>query len=149
MWRMMGLIFEGDKNHFICPDEKKFNKDRIITFLNNRGIALSDTAQSVIRRKENASDKFLEIILPIDLEEVLSRISDCRAIVVTGQKAMDTLLTIIEAKEPAVGYFAETIFRNHHLRIYRMPSSSRAYPKPLAEKATVYKNMFEELGLFL
>ena len=33
------------------------------------------------------------------------------------------------------------------MRLYRMPSSSRAYPKPLTEKAEVYKQMFKELGM--
>jgi G:T/U-mismatch repair DNA glycosylase len=89
----------------------------------------------------------LEVLRPVNLEEVLSQIPECRAIVITGQKAMDTLLTIVSVKEPAVGSYEETIFRHRCLRIYRMPSSSRAYPKPLAEKAAVYKGMFDELGI--
>jgi hypothetical protein len=28
-----------------------------------------------------------------------------------------------------------------------MPSTSRAYPKPLAEKAKMYEKMFREVGL--
>jgi hypothetical protein len=28
-----------------------------------------------------------------------------------------------------------------------MPSSSRAYPKPLTEKAAAYQTMFEALGM--
>jgi hypoxanthine-DNA glycosylase len=149
MWRIFGWVFFDDSHYFLTDDRKSFRESTIRSFLIEQGIALWDTAMKVRRQKGNASDKFLEIVEPVNLEELLSQIPNCQAIVVTGQKAMDTLLTIIEAKEPAVGYFAETIFRNRHLRIYRMPSSSRAYPKPLAEKATVYKKMFEELGLFL
>jgi len=147
MWRIFGWVFFDDVNYFLTGDRKSFREAAIRAFLTAKGIALWDTAMVVKRQKGNASDKFLEILQPIDLEEVLLRITDCQAIVVTGQKAMDTLLTIIQANEPSVGSFEETTFLNRNFRIYRMPSSSRAYPKPLAEKATVYKKMFEELGI--
>jgi len=149
MWRIFGWVFFDDCNHFLTDDRKSFRESALRSFLTEKGIALWDTAMKVKRRKGNASDKFLEVLEPVNLADLLSQIPDCQAIVVTGQKAMDTLLSIVEVKEPAVGSFEETIFLNRHLRIYRMPSSSRAYPKPLAEKAAVYKKMFMELGLFL
>jgi len=147
MWRIFGWVFFDDVNYFLTGDRKSFKEAAIRAFLTEKRIALWDTAMVVKRQKGNASDKFLEILQPIDLEEVLSRITDCQAIVVTGQKAMDTLITIVQASEPGVGRFEETTFINRKLKIYRMPSSSRAYPKPLAEKAAVYKKMFEELGI--
>ena len=147
MWRIFGCVFFDDSNYFLTNDRKSFREPAIRSFLIAKGIALWDTAIEVRRQKGNASDKFLEVVRPVNLDELLLQIPACRAIVVTGQKAMDTLLTIIEVKEPAVGSFVETVFRNRRLRIYRMPSSSRAYPKPLAEKAVVYKKMFEELEL--
>jgi len=147
MWRIIGLAFYNDVNYFLTDDRKSFNEAAIRAFLIEKEIALWDTAMVVKRQKGNASDKFLEILQPIDLEEVLSWITDCQAIVVTGQKAMDTLLTIVQANEPGVGSFEETTFINRKLKIYRMPSSSRAYPKPIAEKAVVYKKMFEEIGI--
>jgi hypoxanthine-DNA glycosylase len=149
MWRIFGCVFFNDVNYFLTADRKSFREATIRSFLTEKGIALWDTAMEVKRQKGNASDKFLEVISPINLEEVLAQIPECRAIVVTGQKAMDTLLTIINVKEPVVGSYEETIFRHWRLRIYRMPSSSRAYPKPLAEKAAVYKKMFDELGIYL
>jgi hypothetical protein len=65
----------------------------------------------------------------------------------TGQKATDTLLTLIEAGEPRVGGFTDTVCYGRNLRIYRMPSSSRAYPKPLPEKSAAYEKMFRELEM--
>jgi G:T/U-mismatch repair DNA glycosylase len=147
MWRIFGRVFFDNSNHFLTDDLKSFRESTIRAFLTAKGIALWDTAMEVKRQKGNASDKFLEVIRVVDLEDVLSQIPDCRAIVVTGQKAMDTLLTILSVKEPAVGCFEETNFLNRRMRIYRMPSSSRAYPKPLDEKAAVYQKMFEELGV--
>ena len=149
MWRIFGLVFFDDSHYFLTDDRKSFRESALRSFLTEKGIALWDTAMKVKRRKGNASDKFLEVLEPVNLAELLSQIPDCQAIAVTGQKAMDTLLTIVSIKEPTVGSFEETIFLNRRLRIYRMPSSSRAYPKPLAEKAAEYKKMFEELGLFL
>ena len=49
--------------------------------------------------------------------------------------------------KPKVGDRVLFTYGDRLLRLYRMPSSSRAYPKPLAEKAAVYQRMFEELGL--
>jgi len=148
MWRIFGWVFFNDVNYFVTADRKSFRETAIRAFLAAKGIALWDTAMEVRRQKGNASDKFLEVVRPVNLEELLLQIPACQAIVVTGQKAMDTLLTIMEMKEPAVGSFEETTFLNRHLRIYRMPSSSRAYPKPLVEKAAVYKVMFDELEIF-
>lgn len=147
MWRIFGLVFFEDKDYFLTEDRKGFCEDRIRHFLSGKGIALSDTAREIIRQKGNASDKFLEIVKVVDLREVLSRLPNCRALITTGQKATDTLLSLISAPAPRVGECTECIYEGRALRIYRMPSSSRAYPKPLVEKAAMYKRMFEELGL--
>ena len=107
-----------------------------------------DTAMEVIRLKANASDKFLEVVRPIDPEKVLSQIPECVAIVVTGQKAMDTLLSVLPGtEEPKVGFSSEFSCMGRTMRLFRMPSSSRAYPKPLEEKAAIYRGMFETLGM--
>lgn len=147
MWRIFGLVFFREKDYFLTEDKKSFCENRIRSFLTEKGIALSDTAREVIRQKDNASDKFLEVVSVIDLEKVLHELPDCRAIITTGQKATDTLLSLLEAEEPKVGEYSEASFRGRSLRLYRMPSSSRAYPKPLPEKAAVYEAMFRELGL--
>lgn len=147
MWRILGLIFYGDKDYFL-QTKKAFSKEKAERFCREKGIGLGDTAVEVVRLKANASDKFLEIVTPIDLPAVLQQIPHCEAIVVTGQKAMDTLLSVMPGVvEPAVGTFVACNFNGRPLKVFRMPSSSRAYPKPLEEKAAIYRGMFEELGL--
>lgn len=147
MWRIFGLVFKGDKDFFLTDDKKLFTEQKIREFLVEKGIAISDTAREVIRRKGNASDKFLEIVSVIDLRESLAVLPECRAIVTTGQKATDVLLSLTGADEPRVGGYSVFRFEDREMRLYRMPSSSRAYPKPLDEKAAVYEMMFKELGL--
>ena len=152
-WRVMGLLFYADNDHFLATP-KAFDRDKAIRFCRERGIALGDTAREVIRQKANASDKFLEVIVPIDLEAVLSELPACEAIVVTGQKALDTLLGVLASAEdpvvveaPKVGSSVTFVFAGRRLRLYRMPSTSRAYPKPLAEKAAAYGAMLREVGI--
>lgn len=147
MWRIFGLVFFNNKDHFLEDNKKKFDKEQIKSFLSEKGIALSDTALSAIRLNDNASDKFLEIVEPINLQEVLNKLPHCKAIVTTGQKATDVLLSITGAPEPNVGKSAPFTFEGRQMYLYRMPSSSRAYPKPLPEKAEVYKLMLRQLGL--
>lgn len=146
MWRIFGLAFFGDKDHFL-NDMKRFDKERIIAFLTEKGIALNDTARSVKRLKDNASDKFLEVVESTDLSALLKLMPECKAIVTTGQKATETLCTLVSSEAPVVGGFTKFDYQGRKMYFYRMPSSSRAYPKPLPEKAAVYARMFEELGL--
>lgn len=147
MWRIMGLIFYGDKDYFLTDTKKVFNKERICHFLEEKGIALSDTATEIIRQRGNASDKYLEVVKSINMEETLRLLPDCRAVVATGQKATDTLLELLPVEEPSVGGYCVFEYKGKEMRLYRMPSSSRAYPKPLPEKAAVYKQMFRELDM--
>lgn len=147
MWRIFGTIFFDDKNHFLMPDKKAFDRNHLIEFLERKGVALFDTASSIRRLQDNASDKFLEIVEPTDIYSLLQHIPQCRAIVTTGQKATDTIREQIDVEEPKVGSFATFIRNNQEMRLYRMPSSSRAYPKPLEEKAEMYKKMFGEMEL--
>ena len=68
MWRIMGLIFYADRNHFWNSAERRFEVEPIKRFLDERRIAMYDTAQRVRRLKDNACDKFLEIVDPVNLE---------------------------------------------------------------------------------
>jgi len=147
MWRIFGLAFFNDREHFILPAGKPFDRERIVAFLREKGIALGDTAHEIIRLKDNASDAFLEVVTPADLQAVLAEIPHCEALVTTGQKATDTLLEMIDCAEPKIGGYSEFLFDGRPMRFYRMPSSSRAYPKPLAEKTEIYRNMFVQLGM--
>ena len=147
MWRIVGLIFFQDKEHFLNPEKKVFDKDRIIEFLNDKGIALYDTASAIRRLQDNASDKFLEVIEQTDISLLLKQIPMCKAIVTTGQKATDIIREQIEVKEPTVVTSEPFEFGDKAMKLYRMPSSSRAYPLALEKKAAAYRVMFNELGL--
>ena len=145
MWRIFGLIFFEDKDHFLFPNKKAFDKERLIEFLSEKGIALYDTASSVRRLQDNASDKFLEVVEPTDIRLLLKQLPQCKAIVTTGQKATDIIRSQIDVEEPKVGESCPFEFEDRTLRLYRMPSSSRAYPLAIEKKASVYRFMLNEL----
>jgi G:T/U-mismatch repair DNA glycosylase len=147
MWRIMGLIFYNDKHHFEIKGKKRFNKDAIIDFCLDKGIALYDTACEVKRLKDNASDKFLEVITPTDIKALLAATHHCTAIVTTGQKATDTIVSTLGCAEPPVGGMTTATIGNRELRIWRMPSSSRAYPLALEKKAMHYRAMLDNEGI--
>lgn len=147
MWRIFGIIFFQNKEHFMSPDKKVFDKEHIIDFLHKKGIALYDTASAICRLQDNASDKFLEVIKQTDISLLLKQIPMCKAIVTTGQKATDIIREQINVKEPAVGTSECFEFEDRIMRLYRMPSSSRAYPLALEKKSDAYRFMFNELGL--
>ena len=148
MWRIFGLLFFDNKDYFVAGNGKSFKETALRQFLTEKGVALYDTAEEVIRRKGNASDQFLEIVKPVDLKKILLQIPACKTIVTTGQKAAETLMELIGVKQiPPVGGSIDTIFMNRMLRCYRMPSSSRAYPKPLDGKAATYRQLFSGLNL--
>ena len=96
MWRIFGLVFFGDKDHFL-DDTKLFDKNRITVFLEEKGIALSDTARSVKRLKDNASDKFLEVVEAADINTLLEQMPMCKAVVTTGQKATEILSDLVSS----------------------------------------------------
>ena len=72
-WYMMGLIFGGDRTVLLREGSKDFDLDRIKCLLDEKGIALSDTGRRIRRLAGNASDKFLEIVEPAPLFELLKR----------------------------------------------------------------------------
>jgi len=115
--------------------------------LNEKGIALFDTASSIRRLQDNASDKFLEVVEATDVAALLRQLPECKAIVTTGQKATDTLRQQFEIEEPKVGDYSEFVFEGRAMRLYRMPSSSRAYPLALDKKAAAYRIMFQDLQI--
>ena len=144
MWRIVGYLAAGDKSHFLMPGGRKFDKERIEAFCRERGIALYDTAVEVIRLKDNASDNFLQVVREVALAALLARIPHCRTLVTTGQKATDTLRAITGCGEPAVGESVAFEYAGRSMRLWRMPSSSRAYPRPVEWKAGFYRKVFED-----
>ena len=147
MWRIVGLLFFNNKDYFLNETRKAFCRERIISFLNDTGIALFDTASAIRRLQDNASDKFLEVVQPTDISRLLGQLPECKAIVTTGQKATDTLRAQFEVEEPKVGDFSEFVFDGRPVRLYRMPSSSRAYPLALDKKAAAYRTMYQDLQM--
>ena len=103
MWRIVGLVFFGDKGYFLTPDAKRFDKERIVRFCEEKGLALYDTAEEIIRLKNNASDNFLQVVREVDLAQLLAAVPTCRAIVTTGQKATDVIVRLTGCAEPPVG----------------------------------------------
>lgn len=110
MWRITGFLFFNDKDYFVDKTKKAFCKERLISFLQKKGIALFDTASAIRRLQDNASDKFLEVVQPTDIPALLHRIPQCKAIVTTGEKATDTLCTQFSIDKPKVGDFTEFLF---------------------------------------
>lgn len=147
MWRIYGLCFFGDKEYFVDVEHKSFRKELLVEFLTEKGVALYDTASAIVRTKGTASDKDLEVVTPTDIKALLRQLPECKAVVVTGQKAADVFTAQFHIEQPKVGNFTEFQFEGRPLRLYRMPSSSRAYPMKLERKAAAYRQMFTELGL--
>ena len=147
MWRIMGMIFFADKQIFVDSAKKCFRQEEIKQFAQEAGIALYDTAQSVYRLRDNASDNFLEIVSPTDIEELLRQIPLCQAIATTGEKATNEIASHYKVAKPKIGEHTPLIIGDRTLHLYRMPSTSRAYPLAIEKKAAYYHAMFQDLGL--
>lgn len=147
MWRIFGLVFFSNKDYFVDLPNKQFNKPLIEHFLKEKGVAIYDTATIVNRLQNNASDKFLDVVKATDIPSLLRKILLCKAIVTTGEKATDTLCNLFDITAPKVGSSVSFVFEHRNMHLYRMPSSSRAYPLKLEKKADYYKAMFEDVGL--
>ena len=117
MWRIIGLVFFRDKDRFVDAGARKFKLDDIRDFCTSAGIAMYDTACEVRRLKDNASDKFLEVVTPTDVPALLRRIPSCKAIVTTGEKATMTLCESFGAVPPAVGDYSQAniLCRNNNI----------------------------------
>lgn len=128
-WRIMGIVFFGNADALYDKASKTFILPAIKELLTEKGIALNDTGYRVRRLKGNASDKFLEIVEPVDLCGLLDRMPLCHDIATTGEKAGDTLAAITGTTTPAIGTsICKTFADGRTVNIWRMPSTSRAYP---------------------
>ena len=146
MWRIFGYLFFADKMHFVDAENKTFRLEMIKTFLAEKGIAIFDTALRIRRTKNTASDKDLEIVQPSDLDAMLRSLPECKGVLTAGQLATEVFMRHYDIKEmPKMGQSVDFIFDNRLLKLYRMPSSSRAYPMQLEKKAEFYRVMFDEL----
>ena len=141
MWRIFGLVFFGDKDHFVDNEARTFRREDIIELLNRECIALYDTATKVIRTQNTASDKDLEVVTPTDLDSLLKRMPMLEGVVTTGQKATDLFTEHFKIAQPKVGESVTFEFYGKELRLWRMPSSSRAYPMKVDRKAEIYERV--------
>lgn len=145
MWRIFGIVFFGDKGKFLTPSG--YDEAAIRHFAGNCGIALYDSAVEIRRGKGNASDKFLEVVKPVDLNGILSQLPDCRNVVTTGEKAAGIIAGLTDTRVPATND-AVCFDMNGELYFhYRMVSSSRAYPLAVEKKAEAYDKLFRQIGL--
>lgn len=149
MWRIFGLIFFKDKDYFLDLPNKNFKEQLIRDFLTQIGVGIFDTAYQVKRLQGNASDKFLEIVTLTDLSKLLEQIPLCHTIMTTGDKATDTLMQHFpeQVAKPMIGQSVQVNYMDRELSLYRLPSSSRAYPLALEKKANAYRQFFTEIGL--
>ncbi len=141
-WRIMGLIFLGNRDALWDAEQGRFNLDAIKSLLNREHIALWDTGMAVRRLKGNASDKFLEIVEPIDLATLLDENPTISHIITTGEKATGVIAVQAGVELPSIGAPVACRVGCHAVTLWRMPSSSRAYPLPLDKKAEAYKKIF-------
>ena len=145
-WRIEGQIFFGDKNHFVDLEAKRFKIDEIVAFCQEKGLAFFDTSTAIRRLQDNASDKFLEVVEPTDIHTLLRQLPHCRAIVTTGEKATETIcktMGIIDV--PKVNNYVA--IPDSEISLYRLPSSSRAYPLSFDKKVEAYRKMFNQILL--
>lgn len=143
-WPMMGLIFFNDRNALVDPASRQFDLIKIKNLLIEKGIALNDTGRRIRRLKGNASDKFLEIVEPVPLYDLLARMPECHTVATTGEKAAGVIAEITGSAAPKMG---QMTLSDDGLRIWRMPSTSRAYPLRLEKKAEYYAEMFRQSGI--
>ena len=141
MWEIFGLVFFGDSQRLVDAEHKIFRKDDIINLLEERGIAIFDTACRVRRLRDNASDQFLEVVEKTDIAALLTQIPLCHDIVCTGQKSAETLCEDYGAQTPKMGECSTLTIADRTMRLWRMPSSSRAYPMKLEEKTRYYQRV--------
>jgi len=147
MWEIFGLVFFGDSQRLVDAPNKTFRLEDIRALLKERGIAIFDTACAVRRLSGNASDKDLEIVEKTDIPLLLSQIPLCHDIVCTGQKSFSVLTDDYGVPIPAMGSYNEFTLAGRPMRLWRMPSSSRAYPMKLEEKASYYREMMHKIGI--
>lgn len=161
MWRIYGSVFFDDVDYFRVGDEKRFDPERIRAFMFERGIASCPTVNQAIRETGNASDKNLTVVTPVDLDNILPQVPKVQTLFTTGGKATEVLLNLL-AEPPAKSKYPKTNQSMNYpyqwqsnqsqkadvndLTLYRLPSTSRAYPLALDKKIAAYKDFFKKIG---
>ncbi|PYE38379.1 G/U mismatch-specific uracil-DNA glycosylase [Psychrobacter fozii] len=160
MWRIYGRVFFDDADYFRVGDDKRFDPERIRAFMFERGIASCPTVKQAIRETGNASDKNLTVVTPVNLDDILPQVPKVKTLFTTGGKATEVLLNLL-SEPPAKSKYPKTNqsmdypyeWQNtdnqkadvNNLTLYRLPSTSRAYPLSLDKKVAAYKSFFEKM----
>ena len=152
MWRIFGLIFYKDKEKFFDRATKTIDKAAIQSMLSHYKIGIGETVTQAIRQKDNASDKFLEVVTPVDLPKLLSQVPDCQVVATTGEKAASVIAGITQTLLPKMGERIECEIKMDDGSIrkflhWRLPSTSRAYPMKLEKKTEYYQILFKFLKI--
>ena len=145
-WRIEGQIFFEDKNHFVDLENKRFKIDEIVAFCQEKGLAFFDTSTAIRRLQDNASDKFLEVVEATDIQALIARLPNLRAIITTGEKATETIcayfgISVIPKVNTSVSV-SSIIHHPSSISLWRLPSSSRAYPLSFDKKVEAYRKCF-------
>lgn len=161
MWRIYGRVFFDDADYFRVGDEKRFDPERIRAFMFERGIASCPTVKQAIRETGNASDKNLTVVTPVNLNVILPQVPKVKTLFTTGGKATEVLLGLLDepiakSKHPKTNQSMHYPYKWQNadnkkmdvndLTLYRLPSTSRAYPLSLDKKVAAYKAFFEKIG---
>ena len=166
MWRIMGKVFFDDIDYFRVGDEKRFDAEKIKAFLQAYNIGECPSVTHVIREKGNAADEHLTVVATVDLGKVLAQLEQVKWIYTTGGKATEVLIALVNQSisDPASPYFnpSQTPYKlpktNQFLEvnafgrvfgIYRLPSTSRAYPQSLEKQVAAYRAFFTLAGILL
>lgn len=147
MWRIFGNIFFDNKEYFLNENHKNFNKEKICNFLKQYKLGVGDVAYEVIRLQDNAADKFLEVISYLDFDKIFSNSLKCQTIITTGKKSGEIIQQYFHIlKLPNIGEQELFEWKGRKMQLYRVPSSSRAYPKSLNYKSNIYKSVFDSIN---
>lgn len=152
MWRIVGLCFFGDKLHFVDESHKTYRLDTLRAFLAEKGIAIFDTCLRIRRTTGTAADKDLEVVERADLDGMLRSLPRCRGVLAAGQLATNIFsehygIDNREMKKMKMGSHINLEFERRTISLYREPSSSRAFPMKVEDKAAYYRKMFCDLGI--
>ena len=145
-WRIEGQIFFGDKNHFVDLEAKRFKIEEIIAFCQEKGLAFFDTSTAIRRLQDNASDKFLEVVESTNVPALIQQLSHLRAIVTTGEKATETICSSLGISTIPKVNTSSILPLTSGITLWRLPSSSRAYPLAFDKKVEAYRRMFLSLS---
>ncbi len=145
-WRIAGLVFLDDPQALYDASQKRFRLDDVKALMTEHHIALHDTCRRIRRLQGNASDKFLDVVERVDLEALLARMPECRDIATTGEKAASIVAELTGSEVPRMGEYVDAVAFGRPVKVWRMPSTSRAYPLKLEKKADFYRRLWESCG---